>query len=224
MTVRRLAALTFASALLVAACGGDTEDPGDQAAFCDLLREGVGLTGGAVGDFERLADVAPPDIRLAVRELGNTARSLDDIPDENLEELFAAAFDPEAVEAGAELDLYAVEVCGSDPVAAEPTPAEDANDSDASLADLEDYIAANFSTTTWAGNVQFDVAFEFGRLDSIEANFDRPPDSADDALAACNAVAVFLYELRDATGTVAVVSGDDLLASRSGPDTPCVRP
>ena len=48
------------------------------------------------GDFEVLEVVAPKEVRAAVTKLANTASSLEDIAETDLESLFAAAFDPEA--------------------------------------------------------------------------------------------------------------------------------
>lgn len=109
-----MVALTLA--LVVAACGG--EDQGDEEAFCDLLRQGVGIGSDDAevnpGDFALLGGVAPPEIRDAVRQLANTARSLDEITDDNLDELFSAAFDPDAVAARQALVAYAISVCRID--------------------------------------------------------------------------------------------------------------
>ena len=99
-------------------------------------------------------------------------------------------------------------------------PADEA----AARADLADYLDTNFGTTEWVDEIEVAVAFEFGRLDSLEASFRDDPADADHALAACNALAVYLYELRDGTGSVLVVLDGELLASRTGPDGVCVRP
>jgi hypothetical protein len=214
------AALVFA--VLVAACSG-TEDPGDPEAFCELLRDGIGLSAGGTDGLDALEAAAPPDIRSTVRELANTARSLDEIPDADLDELFSAAFDPDAVEARDGLRTYAVERCGSTLVPVDEAVDGVADEADAE-AQLASYIATNFGTTTWAGQLSIDAGFAFGRLDSLHAEFADDPASPDDALAACNALAVFLYEIESGSGEIRVTQDDTLLAGRSGPSAPCVRP
>ena len=67
-------AVALALTLAAAACS-NTEDPGDPEAFCDLLRNGVGLSAGGVDGLEQLEATAPPDVRPTVRRLANTARS-----------------------------------------------------------------------------------------------------------------------------------------------------
>lgn len=220
---RRGGALVVAVVLVLGAvaCGGE-EDPGDPDAFCDLLRAGVGF-GTEPERLDELEAVAPPDIRVTVRQLANTARSLDQIPDQNLDELFSAAFDPEAIEARAELRRYAVDSCGS-PAELIDEPGSTVSDQDAADAAIVEYLANNFRTTAWVDDLDVTATLAFGRLESVQARFFTPPASPDDALAACNALAVYLYEIHDGTGEVNVELGDTLLAGRSGPDAPCVRP
>ena len=85
----RLVAVLVATCLIAAACGGS--DDGDVEAYCELVNNGVGTE---TSEFESLLEVAPPEIRDAVNELTNTTREFDDI--EEIDELFDAAFDPDA--------------------------------------------------------------------------------------------------------------------------------
>jgi hypothetical protein len=222
MSTLRLGTAALVFAILVAACSA-TEDPGDPEAFCALLRDGIGLSAGGTDGLDALEAAAPPEIRSTVRELANTVRSLDEIPDDELGELFSAAFDPEAVEARNGLRTYAVEQCGSTSVPVDQAVDGVVDEADAE-AQLASYIATNFGTTTWAGQLSVDAGFAFGRLDSLHAEFADDPDAPDDALAACNALAVFLYEIESGSGEIRVTHGDTLLAGRSGPSAPCVRP
>ncbi len=222
MSTVRLGAAALTVAVLVGACSR-TEDPGDPEAFCALLRDGIGLSASGTDGLDDLEAAAPPDIRSTVRELANTARSLDEIPDSELDELFSAAFDPEAVEARKGLRSYAVEQCGSTSVPVDQA-VDGLNDEADAEAQLASYIATNFGTTTWAGQLSIDAGFAFGRLDSLHAEFADDPAAPDDALAACNALAVFLYEIESGSGEITVMRGETLLAGRSGPGAPCVRP
>ncbi len=213
--------VVLAGILVAAGCGGG-EDEGDPVAFCGMLREGVGFDATDVTGLEELETVAPIDIRPAVRELSNTSRRLDDIPDTELAELFAAATDPEAGQARLDLEQYAVDQCGLEPGA--DGPEIGAVDADAALADLASYVAENFGTTAWADDLEFGVAFAFGRLDSVAATFRSDPDPEDAPLEVCNALAVYLYEIQGGTGRVTVEDDEGVLISREGPDERCLEP
>ncbi len=219
--MRRAGWVVLVGVLVASACGGG-EDEGDPVAFCRLLREGAGFDATDVTGLEELEAVAPIDIRPAVRELSNTSRRLEDIPDTELAELFAAATDPEAGQARLDLEQYAVDQCGLEPGADGPEPG--AIDAETALGDLAAYITENFSTTEWADDLDFDVAFEFGRLDSVAATFRDDPDPEDAPLEVCNALAVYLYEIQGGTGRVSVEDGEGVLMSREGPDERCREP
>lgn len=219
--MRRAVWALLAAVVVAGGCGGG-EDEGDPVAFCGLLREGVGFDATDVTGLEELEAVAPIDIRPAVRELSNTSRRLDDIPDSDLAELFAAATDPDAGQASIDLEQYAVEQCGLDPGADGPDVG--AIDADTALADLSSYVSENFGTTAWADDLDFGVAFEFGRLDSVAATFRGEPDPEDAPLEVCNALAVYLYEIQGGTGRVSVEDDDGVLISREGPDERCLQP
>lgn len=221
-SAHRVVAAALVVTMASAACSA-TEDPGDPEAFCELLREGVGLTAGGTDRLDELETAAPPDIRVGVRQLANTVRSLDEIPDADLGELFSAAFDPEAVEARSTLLQYAVDQCGSAPTVLDE-PLEAPLDSAEADAQLLEYVTTNFGTTAWVPLLTVETVFEFGRLDSVRGEFSDEPPTPVDSLAACNALAVYLYELQDGVGEVTVRLGDTLLAGRSGPASQCVRP
>lgn len=219
--MRRTLWVVLVGMLIAGGCGGG-EDEGDPVAFCRLLREGVGFDATDVAGLEELEGVAPIDIRPAVRELSNTSRQLEDIPDTDLAELFAAATDPDADRARRDLEQYAVDQCGLEPGA--DGPEAGAIDAETALADLASYITENFGTTEWADDLEFGVAFAFGRLDSVAATFRSDPDPEDAPLEVCNALAVYLYEIQGGTGRVSVEDADGVLISREGPDERCLEP
>ena len=111
---RRLAAALVAMTVLAGACA-DAPDPGDLAAFCDLLEADVGLSTQATeAEYAQLALVAPPEIRPTIDSLQTQARDFDELlnvepPD--LAAIFTAKFDPAAERDRAELDRYAESGC-----------------------------------------------------------------------------------------------------------------
>ncbi|MCB0994986.1 MAG: hypothetical protein KDB21_07845 [Acidimicrobiales bacterium] len=208
-----------ALAAVLSACGGD--DAGDKEAFCELLRDGVGIGSDSAevdpGDFARLSEVAPPEIRDAVRQLANTARSLDEIPDAELDELFAAAFDPEAVAARDELLAYAVGTCGVD--AGDIEGGRISND-DVLITEVAGYLQTNFASEPWLDDIRIAMVRDDSVLDGVTVTFERRT-SRNEAIDVCNAVSVWLYALKDADGAVTVLYDGAVVAGRVGPDASC---
>lgn len=222
-SLRSILAVCLALSLVAAACSKETVDPGDPVAFCDLLRQGIGL-GNSTDGLVDLEAVAPPEIRTQVRELANSARSLDDIADTELEELFSAAFDPEAIEARAALNQYAIDQCGSGIDTDGTTEASTFENEIAARNDVQTYLNDNFGSSDWVDGIAIEAIFAFGVLDSVEAQFKRAPKNTDESLEACNALSVYLYALQSGSGSVSVNHGDDVLASRTDPEGLCIQP
>lgn len=215
--VRKLLVVLCAVALFASACGGD--DPGDKEAFCGQLREGRGIASPEAtinpADFELLGAVAPKEIRSAVTKLANTARSLDEIGDSDLEALFAAAFDPEAETARLELFAYAENDCGIDSEGLQADAARLA-----AIEDVREYVTNNFGGASWADALTYRVDNDQDGLNGVTAVFRRRA-IGDEALDVCRALSVYLYELHEGEGAVAVERGAQDLAMRSGPDATC---
>lgn len=203
--------------LITAACGGD--DNGDLEAYCELIQRGIGLSASnqsvQATEYEQLREVAPPEIRDSVQELLNTTRGFSDI--EELDQLFDAAFDPDAQAARTEFFEHAQAICGYEGAA---VAADRVTASTDTLNDLRSYVSSNFGTESWTAKVRFDPVETGDVLTDVEVTFIIPPED-DEPLEACNAVAVYLYELRDGTGAVTVVSDDLIVAGRSGPGAGC---
>jgi hypothetical protein len=214
----RFLAVLGAAVVLLGACAGD--DGGDVDAFCDLVRDGVGIDAGEgivdAADYDRLLEVAPDDIEDTVARLANASRDLREITE--LDDLFDAAFDPEAQAAREAFDAHIVEVCGLD---AGALPQGRIDSSADLLAELVDYVQANFANETWTSKVRYAVERDNGELHGITATF-AVDSVGDEPLSVCNALRPWLYRIRGADGPIEVVSGDLALARSDGPDTNCV--
>jgi len=195
-------------------------DPGDPKAFCNQLEEGVGLTDGEVNpaEFEALSLTAPPEIRVVVNQLRNSARDLSEIANDdpiNLAELFSARFDPEALDARQRLEDYAVEDCGIDLEAGVPVPVEELQ------SQLRSYLETNHSTAPWFANIDVRPVVENGQLHSILAGF-LSPAAGDELREACEALSVYLYAVRGAAGSVGVQDyNSTVIMRRAGPNAVC---
>ncbi len=203
--------------MVAAACGGG--DNSDLDAYCALVRDGVGV--GAAGGAEQAAQldellaVAPGEIRDAVLELENTTRSLIEI--EEIDQLFDAAFDPDAQAARQEFVQFAVDSCG---VSAEALPAGRVGSDSEFIADIQGYVNSNFAGAGWVPKVRYDIEREEAALQSISVTF-VVEAGGDEASQACAALSVYLYELRGATGLVSVIDGGLVVVERQGPDGRC---
>jgi hypothetical protein len=212
-----LAALSVATMLIASACGGGTSS--DLEAYCELVRSGAGLgaadAASQAEDLAELSELAPEEVKEAVQQLRNTTGNLDDI--EELGQLFDAAFDPDAQEAKDTFNAFAVTACGLDESA---LPEGGAVSENALLNDLGDYIDKNFADTAWAPKIRHDVERIDGVLAGIEITF--VVDAQDnEAMQACSAVAVYLYDISQASGEVTVKSNDLVAARSAGTEDRC---
>lgn len=214
LVVRRLIVLLVATALLGVACGGD--DGADPEAFCELIRAGVGIQvvseSSQEDGLQALLEVAPDDIEDAVQELANTTRGLRDI--DELDQLFDAAFDPDAQAARDEFNAYAVDICGYEGEALSDGELASATDL---LNDLRTFVAQSFTGESWTSKVRYDVTEDDGALVSVDITFIIGAID-DEPIQACNAVSVYAYSLQDATGDVTVIDDDLVVARRAGPE------
>jgi hypothetical protein len=209
----RAAAVLVSLALLAAGCGGD--DSADPEAFCDLIRRGVANIAdqdGQSSGFADLLDVAPDEISDAVQELANTTGGLATI--EELDQLFAAAFDPEAQAARTAFNDYAVEICGYEGEALSDGQLTSATDL---LNDLQAFVAESFSGESWTSKVRYDIEEDEGALVGVRVTFILRA-AGSEPVRACNAVSVWAYQRRGAVGEVSVVDDQLVAALRTGPD------
>ncbi|MGI9622572.1 MAG: hypothetical protein ACR2PK_07025 [Acidimicrobiales bacterium] len=217
MSFRLLAALLLL-AVIAAGCGGGNN--GDEEAYCDLIRSGVAIApadqAGQAAGFEELLEVAPEEVRDAVQQLRNTTRGLTEI--EEVEQLFEAAFDPDAQAARMLFNQHAVEVCEFDGQALSDDRLGSAADP---LNNLLAYVANNFVGEVWTTKVRYDIQQgEDASLESVTITFVLAP-SGNEHVQACNALAVYLYEIERAEGEVTVVDGGDVVVRRASPDGSC---
>ena len=211
--ITRLGAAVVAISVLAAACGGS--DDGDVAAYCELVNNGVGIQDGV---FEGLLEVAPPDIRDAVNELANTTRGFDDI--DELDELFDAAFDPDAQAARLAFSTHAEDICEYEP----PPEEEEAFQFSSNGIELREYVSANFGNDDWPDKVTYRVAeASDGQIFEVTARFIESPQG-DEALDACAALGVWLYVALGAAGEVRVEHEGEVVAQRLTQTATCEAP
>ncbi|MEM7287274.1 MAG: hypothetical protein AAF480_13055 [Actinomycetota bacterium] len=209
----RLVAVLVATCVLAAACGGS--DDGDVEVYCQLVNNGVGTVDGA---FESLLEVAPPEIRDAVNELANTTREFEDI--EEIDELFDAAFDPDAQAARLAFSTHATESCGYEP----PADDEEALRFSSNGIQLREYVSENFGNDDWPDKVTYRVAeASDGQIYEVTARFVDDPED-DEALDACAALGVWLYVALGAAGEVRIEHEGEVVAQRLTQTATCEAP
>ena len=208
---RALAGLVAMSVVAGACGGGDTADP---EAFCELIREGVGVGASnqdtQAQEFDQLLVVAPDEVGEAVQQLSNTTRGLRDI--DELDQLFAAAFDPDAQAARADFNEYAVDVCG---YTGEALADDQVTSTTDPLNDLRTFISDSFPGEAWASKVRYDITDADSAVIDIRVTFIIGANG-DEPIQACNAVSIYAYQVRDVSGAVAVFDDELLVAGRDG--------
>lgn len=216
---RRALGICVAIALAATGCssGGD---PGDLNVFCNLLGDGVGLseTDANPVEFEALEQVAPPEIRPTITNLRLAALELDEVPDDDLEGLFAARFNPQAAGARSELESYAGASCGIDFSGGAPVGFEELT------AEIENYLAVSAAGRPWLDQIRIDPATVAGQLHSVRVAFLVQPADPVYADEVCTNVSGYVYGQRAAIGSVTVDYDGAALSQRNGPDGICARP
>lgn len=215
---RRLLPSLIAVGVLAGACGGD--DSTDPEAYCELIRAGTGIeaTNEATQatELQVLLEVAPDEISASVQQLVNTVGGLSEI--DELDQLFAAAFDPEAQAARTAFNEYATDVCGYRGTGLQDGALGSATDL---RREVESYVDTRFGTDMWPSKVRYDPDIDDdGALVGIEVTFIIAPDEGE-AVDACNAVAVWAFQIQDATGSVDVLDDDLVVVRSEGENEPC---
>lgn len=212
-------AVLFTLALVSAACV-NSGDSGDLNVFCRLLGNGVGLKDSADDpvQFEALEHVAPPEIRETVNALRLAALQLGGVPDDDLEGLFAARFDPQSAGAQEELQQFAGASCGLDLTEGVPVGFEELQ------AEIEAYLAVSAAGRPWLAQIRVDPATVAGQLHSVRVVFLVAPTDPVFADEVCTNVSGYAYGQKAATGSVTVEYDASVLSQRDGIEGACARP
>jgi len=192
--VKRLAAIVLA-ALFAGSCAG-APDPGDLGTFCTLLETGTGLTPSPTAeDLDRLALVAPPAVRETIEALQGRAQDFNELlaaepPD--LEALFNARFDPQAVGEQAALDRFALTSCGI----AVDRPAG---------TKWTNYVRENLADEVWPAQIVPEIAVSNDSIESFTAIFAERPTPVGLVEDACRGISEFLIAEGEETAQVRVL-------------------
>lgn len=211
--MRRVGAVVVT--LLLAASCSDAPDPGDLAAFCGLLDQGVGLsTTSTEAEFAQLSLVAPPEIRPTIDSLQTQARDFDDLlnvqpPD--LEAIFRARFDPAAESERAELDRYAASGCNLS-VDRPPTTR------------WATFVRENHVNAPWRDVTTAEFETTGNDIDSITISFDGSPEQMALVEDTCAAAADFLVDDGAPDAAIRVRLGTTTVLEQSGAAGPCQLP
>jgi len=105
----------LAATLFMASCGTNTD--GDLNAYCVVLAKNLDLgipdTNLPIDELDLLITLAPSEVKKIVTKIRNT--SADGAEISALDQLFAATFDPEAIEAQNFFQTYNAQNCNNEP-------------------------------------------------------------------------------------------------------------
>ena len=97
--------------VIVSSCGGNTD--GDIDAYCNLISKNLELgipdSNLPIEELDLLITLAPSEVRKIVTKIRNSSADIAEIT--NLDQLFAATFDPEALSAQSAFQTFNTENC-----------------------------------------------------------------------------------------------------------------
>lgn len=115
--------------VVMGGCGGDdAEDPGDEASFCLLAADSAPVAEADVETLERLAELAPVEIRDQVAVLLDLAVQVDEAGVDSADALaveFEVRFSDEYIEARRDVERYVRTECDDDDSKVTTTSATD---------------------------------------------------------------------------------------------------
>lgn len=202
------------AAVLGAGCATAPE-PGDLAAFCSLLETGTGLTSSPEAtDLDRLALVAPPEVRPTIEALQSRAKTFDELLAEqppNLEALFSAKFDAQARTEQRALASYAESSCG---LAITESP----------QTRWDDYVQADHIDAEWVPLARPSFETNNDRVTKVTLSFQENPEPITLLEEACMAMSDFLIIDGADPGKIIVAVGVVVELEYETPGGPCRLP
>lgn len=212
--LRRVCGLLLGLTLLSGACS-DAPEPGDLAAFCDLLDRGVGLSTTATeAEYAQLALVAPPEIRPTIDSLQTQARDFDELlnvepPD--LAAIFTAKFDPAAERDRAALDRYAASGCNLT-VDRPPTTR------------WATYVRENEASAPWRDAIATQFEVSGSNITAATVSFSEVPTQMAQIEDVCEALADFLSADGSDQASLRILIDTVVVLEQEGADGPCQLP
>ena len=203
--------------LFAISCGSNAD--GDLNAYCDVVAKNLDLgipdTNLPIAELDLLISLAPSEVKKIVTKIRNTSADVVEIS--ALDQLFAATFDPEAIEAQNYFQTYNAQNCNIQTEVVQDL----VSDKQAVIQDeLELFLTSNYPDANW--NEGTEVTVIFNGIEVIGANGKLPLGSGfQDADILCQALSLWLYAVKEMEGTINVQVGDNKVLERSSEELSC---
>ena len=204
--------------VFVSACSGSTK--GDIDAYCALVDEnfeiGLANSGIELDDLEALLEVSPDGITNVVEKLRNTLADIAEI--DEIDQLFAATFDPDALVAQQKFEIYNADECG---ISIEAMAAALKANQGLVENELRTFLEGNEVFSSWINNISTSITFDGVKVVGAQATF-LTPSEPDQGLSVCHAISLWIYVLKEAEGEILVFDNAREIVRRNASDTKCV--
>ncbi len=200
------------------ACSGSTN--GDIDAYCTLVEDnfeiGLANSGIELEDLEALLEVSPDEIATVVEKLRNTLADIAEI--DELDQLFAATFDPDALVAQQKFEIFNADECG---ISVEAIAAALKANQDLIQGELVQFLEDNDISSSWTGDVNISLVFDGLTIQGAQVTFLTPSEQGQ-ALRVCHAISLWMYALKEAEGEILIFEDSREIVRRNASDTKCV--
>ena len=203
--------------VMTPACGNKTD--GDIDAYCALIAKNLDLgipdSNLPVEELDLLIALSPSKIKKAVTKIRNTSADIAEISE--IDQLFAATFDPEAVSAQNAFQDFNTQNCDINTQEVADLVSTTQN---AAQSELDDFLTVNYSAENWYGNVQTTVIFKGIEVIGAEGRF--PADAlSPDQESLCLALSLWLYAVKEREGKILVYIGERRVIQRDSEKAYC---
>ena len=207
----------FAATLFMASCGTNTD--GDLNAYCDVIAKNLDLgipdTNLPIDELDLLITLAPSEVKKIVTKIRNTSADVAEIS--ALDQLFAATFDPEAIEAQNFFQTYNAQNCNIETEVVQDLVSEKQAETQN---ELELFLTSNYSEANW--NDKTETIVIFNGIEIIGLNGKLPLGSGfQEADALCQALSLWLYAVKEIEGTINIQVGENNVLERSSEKLSC---
>ena len=158
---------------------------------------------------DSLITLAPSEVKKVVTKIRNTSADVAEIS--ALDQLFAATFDPEAIDAQNTFQIYNSQNCNINTDIVEDLVSA----TQASIqSELEQFLSVNYEEENWGTEAQIDVVFNGIVTVGVKGSL-ALGSGFKDAESLCQALSLWLYAVKEVEGTVIVLGGENEVIERS---------
>jgi hypothetical protein len=212
-----LSSTVIAVLLIGSSCSSGTD--GDLDAYCDVISTNLDLgnpdTNLPIDQLDLLISLAPSEVKKIATEIRNISADVAEITE--LDQLFAATFDPEAIEAQNSFQLYNTQNCDintavvEDLVSAAQTEIQ---------TELDQFLTTNYDETNWNAATSVEVIFNGIKTVGIKGTL--PLGSGfREAESLCQALSLWLYAVKESEGAISIKVGENPVLERSSENLTC---